>query len=640
MLETLNMHEPLLVNSIGHSVGLIVFAGFLFLVVRDKLGGHGGSTILLPITAGLALAWNAGSLIALASLSGLSGGSDVVAAFSFAILSLIPAALLQLALAGTVRPIWITGWILSGLAACLHIAELARPESRLHQTALWIIVAGFGLLAVAVMFLAKRSSPAARSGGPRIAVSMCLFLFAISFVHFNAGHVRYAWSSEIALHHAGIPLALYALLQDYRFLLLDEFLRFLANSIAASAFIVLSLGLNAKFHLLDRAVTNPFLEGVLLVATGLMLVVLAWTRGNLQLLLTRVVFRRPARKPALGAIREAGRLAENELQILQNSAPEIGRFVRSVRQDIRTFDVWDERKLPAEPVLFAGSNSWSGLAALDEPWMEAFVPIRFLKGDGACILLGRREGGRRYLSEDLRELGRLAAAIAEQVEQFRNSETQRLVSQAELRALQAQINPHFLFNCLNTLYGSIPREAQEARRLVLNLAETFRYFLQQDHTFTTLSRELQIVRAYLEIERLRLGDRLKTEIEVDEPAAQAMIPILSVQPLVENAVKHGVAARSGPGTVRLRARTAEEGVLIEVSDDGAGFAAASARHTASGEGVGLENVRQRLRLCFGDSAHFNIQSSDRGSTISFLVPPAHPLASQCPPVIENSPLPA
>jgi LytS/YehU family sensor histidine kinase len=260
---------------------------------------------------------------------------------------------------------------------------------------------------------------------------------------------------------------------------------------------------------------------------------------------------------------------------------------------------------------------------MSRPWAAVSLPVRFVNGDGAVILLGRRDGGRRYLSEDLEELSRLAAVVAEQVERLRRSEVQRLVSQAELRALQAQINPHFLFNSLNTLYGTIPRDAGEARSMVLNLAQIFRYFLQTDRTLIRLSEEIQIVRAYLEIEALRLGDRLKTEIEVDESAEQSLIPILSVQPLVENAVKHGIAARSGPGTVRVRAKTVTDGVLIQVSDDGGGFTSAGARASTAGSGVGLENVRQRLRLCLGDSALLNIESTDQGTLVSFVIPPKY-----------------
>ena len=140
--------------------------------------------------------------------------------------------------------------------------------------------------------------------------------------------------------------------------------------------------------------------------------------------------------------------------------------------------------------------------------------------------------------------------MVEHVEQIRSLQMQQLVSQAELRALQAQINPHFLFNSLNTLYGTITRSNVEARRLVLNLADVFRYFLQTDRPLISVEEELKIVRAYLEIEELRLGPKLRSELEIDAEALTATIPVLSIQPLVENAIKHGVAARAG---ARVRA---------------------------------------------------------------------------------------
>ena len=137
------------------------------------------------------------------------------------------------------------------------------------------------------------------------------------------------------------------------------------------------------------------------------------------------------------------------------------------------------------------------------------------------LLLGSRKGGRRYLSEDFAVLGRLAVTVVEHVEQIRSLQMQQLVSQAELRALQAQINPHFLFNSLNTLYGTITRSNVEARRLVLNLADVFRYFLHTDRPLISVEEELKIVRAYLEIEELRLGPKLRSELEIDAEAFTA-----------------------------------------------------------------------------------------------------------------------
>src|SRR5580693_2503349 len=169
-----------------------------------------------------------------------------------------------------------------------------------------------------------------------------------------------------------------------------------------------------------------------------------------------------------------------------------------------------------------------GRAELEDQGIEVILPLRFASGDARYVLLGRRSGGRRYLSEDLLALARAVSVVVEQIEQFRESEMRRLVSQAELRALQSQIHPHFLFNALNTLYGIIPREARGARDTVLNLSDIFRYFLETKKSFLPLEEELHIIKAYLEVERLRLGEKLHTEIEVEPEALHTPIPILSI----------------------------------------------------------------------------------------------------------------
>jgi LytS/YehU family sensor histidine kinase len=253
-------------------------------------------------------------------------------------------------------------------------------------------------------------------------------------------------------------------------------------------------------------------------------------------------------------------------------------------------------------------------------WAEAQIPLRFFTGEIKSLLTGPRRGRQRYLSEDLEDMRRLGSAIVESVERFRSEEIKRLAAQAELRALQAQINPHFLFNAFNTLYGTIDRESVEARRLVLNLTDIFRYFLQGDRSFIPLSEELRIIKAYLEIEALRLGDRLETETHVSESALSVLIPILSVQPLVENAVKHGVAAKPGRGRVVLNVQN-DEGILrVCVADTGFGFSASGGAY--EGAGVGLANVRRRLTLSYGPAATLDVSSSERGSTVTFSIPAA------------------
>jgi LytS/YehU family sensor histidine kinase len=241
--------------------------------------------------------------------------------------------------------------------------------------------------------------------------------------------------------------------------------------------------------------------------------------------------------------------------------------------------------------------------------------VRCGPDDVQLILLGRRHGGQRYFSEDLDTLRRAGLEIAEHVETLRRQEMNRLVSQAELRALQSQINPHFLFNALNTLYGTIPREAEGARRMVVNLAEIFRYFLQSDRTFVPLAQEMQIVRAYLEVEQLRLGDRLKVELHVDEVALDLPVPVLSVQPLVENAIKHGIAQSPEPGYVHVRIELRDEELRIIVENSSnTGMA------EATGTGVGLQNVRRRLEICYGPGATLRLAPDPRKTTAEIRIP--------------------
>ncbi len=193
-------------------------------------------------------------------------------------------------------------------------------------------------------------------------------------------------------------------------------------------------------------------------------------------------------------------------------------------------------------------------------------------------------------------LDRLTSILSEQVERIRSSEMQALVAHAELRALQAQINPHFFFNALNTLYGVIARENSAARRLVLNLAGLFRTSFAGSSGLSSLEEEMKIVRAYLEIEELRLGEKLSTRFLVDDSLLRAEVPVLSIQPLVENAVKHGVACREGGGFVHLSVQREGDSVLVEVSNSGVFREADTGQ---DGHGIGMANVSRRLDLYYG-----------------------------------------
>jgi two-component system, LytTR family, sensor kinase len=613
-----SLHELQLVNTLGHSAGAILFGIFLYLLLRDRAGARLRGSWLSVTAASLAFLWNVGSLAVLVIPSARPEAAWVVF-FSFAVLSLLPAVLLHLSLADGFDPLVALGYGLSAVAIGMHLWEMRAPGQGYQHRALLLITVGFAALtAIAVAKVALQASAERRAKASRIIGAMCAALFAMSFVHLGSGHASEAWSRELVFHHAGIPLALFVLLQDYRFVLLDAFIRFLGNALLAGLVVFVAVRLALRGLVIDpRLAANPLYETLLVVGFCVLLIAFAMLRGWVQRWLTKVVFRRGDLERKVREVQARAPLFRDEAEFLEWSTGELADFTSAERAEI----------LPCEAATPALGDLVFPAPASDVPawrhfahyeWVEAIVPLRLAHSGARYALLGRRHGGRRYLSEDLASLSRLAAAIVEQVERFRDTEMRRLVSQAELRALQSQINPHFLFNALNTLYGVIPRNAGKARQTVLNLAEIFRYFLQSEKTFIPLSEELEIVRAYLEIERLRLGPRLETRIEIDDAALDAPIPILSIQPLVENAIKHGIAAKAGPGVLELSAMASGGRVRIAVRDTGPGMNPES--RSGKGHGVGLANVRRRLQLCFGPESDLAIESSSEGTSVEFAVP--------------------
>jgi hypothetical protein len=587
----IGINQPLLINILGHASGALIFAIFLCLLFSGRGWSGGRGRYLSGLAAALSLLWNLGSLIALVWPGLPAGVLGLMVAISFSALSLLPAVLLQLSLGDSQPAVVAGGYVLSAIAVAMHFWEIAGNGAKLHQAALLLITVGFlALTAIAVAGVAIRRDPLRRSGGVRIAAAMCLALFAMSFVHFGAGHASHAWSSELLVHHAGIPLALFVLLQDYRFVLLDAFVRFLANALLAAVLTWLVIQAAFRLVLVERAAPEPLPEALLLIGVCLFLVFFAWLRNRVQSWLTRAVFRQGSLASLASRVKE-GPAFTGEEQYLDWAAALIAAAVGTADY----------------AVISQGEAQAS--------WAETSIPIRLGEGRSRLLVLGRRQGGRRYLGEDLDTLANAASEITGRVESLRRQEMNRLVSQAELRALRSQINPHFLFNALNALYGAIPREAAAARRMVLNLAEIFRYSLQSDKAFVPLAQEMQIVRAYLELEQCRLASRLDVQIEVDDAALQIPIPALSIQPLVENAVKHGVALRIEPGYVRIKAQCRNEELRISVENSASGRAA-----EAPVTGVGLQNVRRRLEICYGAGADLRFSPGMEFTTVEIRIP--------------------
>jgi two-component system LytT family sensor kinase len=240
------------------------------------------------------------------------------------------------------------------------------------------------------------------------------------------------------------------------------------------------------------------------------------------------------------------------------------------------------------------------------------------------LTIGQLAGGRRLLSDDVAMLERVAVVLARRIDALRltgeryermlqEREMRTLATEAELRALRAQINPHFLFNALTTIGYLIQQTPSRALKTLLDLTTLLRSVLRSEGEFTTLGRERELIDCYLRIERERFEERLDFTLDIPEHLHQLSVPSLIVQPLVENAVKHGIAGARGGGSVTVTATLADD-LRIVVRNTGAPFRAGR----PSGPGVGIENVTRRLQHYYGADASLSVASAGDGATVAEL----------------------
>jgi two-component system LytT family sensor kinase len=256
-----------------------------------------------------------------------------------------------------------------------------------------------------------------------------------------------------------------------------------------------------------------------------------------------------------------------------------------------------------------------------------------------CPGLGRRtllSGEVQFLRTVARQVGvhihHLEGEAAARQQALRESLLRNQLTEAELRALRAQVNPHFLFNSLNTIADLIVTNPTNAERMTLRLASIFRHVLAQtDRQFMSLHEEFDFTRNYLQIEQERFGPRLTVSMSLDPSIAHENIPTLLLQPLVENALKHGLAPKGGKGLLQISARRHEALIELVIADNGIGWRDGqcpslnlnkSSRHS----GVGLANTAARLHTIYGDRASINIESAPlEGCRISITYPLEVPL---------------
>jgi two-component system LytT family sensor kinase len=223
----------------------------------------------------------------------------------------------------------------------------------------------------------------------------------------------------------------------------------------------------------------------------------------------------------------------------------------------------------------------------------------------------------------------VARWMSSQLELAELSESRTALMEAELRALRAQISPHFIYTSLGAIASFVRTDPERARELLLEFADFTRYSFREHGEFTTLAEELRSIERYLVLEKARFGDRLRVVTRVAPEVLSVTLPFLAIQPLVENAVRHGLEAKDGDGTVTVVAL--DEGVecVITIEDDGIGVEPDIVRDALSGHttsaSVGLANVDERLRTVYGDANGIVVETAPgHGTKVTVRLPKFHP----------------
>jgi two-component system, LytTR family, sensor kinase len=587
-------------NLVGFVTGAVLYAMLLGLVVRDARGRAGRGSSLPLATALLGLMWNAGELAAyVLPRIGVLQNSVGLWAASFPALGFLAAVVVH----SVARELPRGGMVIVGAYACsaaasvLHVQTVISGNPDASFVAFALLTICYGVIIVALAVLSR-----GQANGPRAFWVLALAVFAVSASHLGRTHTEgQSWVVELVGHHAAIPLAFAILYQDYRFALGDLFLK------RALTLLVLVAIAFAGYSLVVSLPAGPFASAVLLA----LWVATAWMVPWLHRGIARFV--------------DATLLGRLDYGVLRS---EITAAIESEDSTDGVLNTVCERlqiALNAARV----SSTLHGDTMLDAA-MTTQATIPTTEKPRYSIGVGELMGGRKLLSDDLALIETVSAIAARRIDQIRltaeryehqlrEEEMLKLTAEAELKALRAQINPHFLFNALTTIGYLIESAPPRALATLMQLTALLRGVLRSDGEFTTLGRELELIEHYLQIERERFEERLTVSLDVPLHLRSYRIPSLVLQPLVENAIKHGIGGSVTGGVVEVRAEEIGDSRLrVMVRNSGAPLR--TRFDPARGEHLGVDNVMRRLRGHFGDAATFALRT-DGGFTVAEMILP-------------------
>jgi hypothetical protein len=603
-----------LINIVGFTVGIALYAMLAVMVARTASGSVKG---LLGATALLGLLWNAGEL-ALVVVQDLNlAVSPLLSALAYSAVGFLPSVVVHSAVASHTLRKWVIGltYGLSSIAAILHLYEAIAAHTAPSGDALRFLTVGAVVLATVLLVLNFRE-PVER----KAVWGTALLVFAAGAFHLSDPGDEKSWIVELLAHQSSLPLAMIILYQNYRFAFADLFLKRAVSFIllAATAFGLYTF-VAVPFARLHEGHSATDVQAVGVMLALWMATALAYPtlyRFAVRFV-DKVILDRPDYQRLQIEIADEIDGLDSSDEVMTVLARELGRALTAGERSVGI----------ADPANTPGPVSVSP----DRDRTTISIPTH--EPPFHTITLGCFEGGRRLLSDETAMLESAAHHAARKIDglrathercdrELRENEISKLAAEAQLTALRAQINPHFLFNALTTIGYLIQTSPEKAFATLLHLTKLLRNVLSSTAEFTTLGEEIRLIKNYLEIEHARFEEKLNVEIEIDTEAGLLRIPALIVQPLVENAIKHAIAENNDGGSVRIRAAVDdsrnEHSLVISVADTGSGASNGVARFAA---GHGIRNIEERLHSHYGERAELTIRiDTVNGSVSSVRIP--------------------
>ncbi|MEK7724336.1 MAG: histidine kinase [Acidobacteriota bacterium] len=606
-----------LINLLGFTVGISLYFLLLIMVARHRQNKRNDSfDFLLLATATLGILWNLGEVSAFIWRDfGATTVPPLLTAISYSALGFLPSVVVHSALKGVEnsKGNWLTflAYGLSVLATLLHLQSAISSDVSPSSLALQILTYGsIGVLIGLLVFNYQQTIE------KKAVWAAALLIFALSTLHLNSHSEGSSWFIELIAHQSSLPLALVILYQDYRFAFADLFLKralslILLTLMASGLYVLVASPLLRYHETHDRNDVQAIsLIIILWVATALIYPSLhkfaVWVVD--KIILRRTNYENLGSKLAQKV--EEKDSVETVLDLVCGSLSPALTANSVIWTEV--YEKSNETKLPF--VNFTPHNA------------EIFIPTTespFYK-----INLKDFSGGRHLLSDEIEMLESVSLLTARRIDnlrvtherceqELREQEFSKLATEAQLSALRAQINPHFLFNALTTIGYLIQTSPDKAFDTLMRLTQLLRGVLRSTGEFSTLQEELKLIESYLDIERTRFEERLDVKIDVPKDLQKIRVPSLILQPLVENAIKHGISKIKKGGRVEISASLeATKGKVLlnlTVFDTGIGI-----KIDQISAGVGLNNIRDRLQNHYGDSASLDIQNVESKGTKAVL----------------------